>query len=510
MEQSRQIKIGAVLSYLQMGLGVVVNLVYIPLMIRILGQAEYGLYSVVSSTISMLSILNLGFGSSFIRYYSKYKKDDDTLGIAKVNGLFLLIFLVISAVAFLCGMFLTNHLQLVFKDGLTQAEYEKARILMIFLTINLAISFPMTVFTNIITAHERFIFLKSLAIVKTVCSPLLTIPLLLSGFGLISIVAVTLTVSVTVDCIYLYFCFRKLHERFVFRYFEPGILKDIIVFTSFLAINILVNQINLNIDPILLGRFKGTEVVAVYAIAQTLYTYFQLFSTSISSLFTPRVYQLVNRYEGEAQRAQLTDLFVKVGRIQFLILGFICTGIVFFGKSFITNYWAGKGYTDSYYVLLLLAIPSMIPLTQNVGIEIQRAENLHKFRSIAYLIMAVFNLLVSIVLCQKYGAIGCAVGTCASFLLANGLIINIYYQKRCNINVIAYWQNILRMSAGLILPILVGCVILLRFHTDTIGLFLLFVAVYTVVYWISMWRFSMNETEKQMIRGFAGKLGRKR
>ena len=107
MNQSRQIKIGAVLSYLQMGLGVLVNLIYIPLMIRILGKAEYGLYSVVSSTVSMLSILNLGFSSSFIRYYSKYKKDDDRLGIAKVNGLFLLIFSVIGLVALACGLFLT-------------------------------------------------------------------------------------------------------------------------------------------------------------------------------------------------------------------------------------------------------------------------------------------------------------------------------------------------------------------------------------------------------------------
>ena len=53
MNNSRQIKIGAILSYTQMGLGIVVNLLYIPLMIRILGQAEYGLYSVVSSTISI-------------------------------------------------------------------------------------------------------------------------------------------------------------------------------------------------------------------------------------------------------------------------------------------------------------------------------------------------------------------------------------------------------------------------------------------------------------------------
>ena len=74
MNSSKEIKIGAVLSYLQMGLGFVVSLIYTPLMIDILGKADYGLYSTVTSTVSMLSILNLGFSSSYIRYYSKYKK----------------------------------------------------------------------------------------------------------------------------------------------------------------------------------------------------------------------------------------------------------------------------------------------------------------------------------------------------------------------------------------------------------------------------------------------------
>jgi O-antigen/teichoic acid export membrane protein len=151
----------------------------------------------------------------------------------------------------------------------------------------------------------------------------------------------------------------------------------------------------------------------------------------------------------------------------------------------------------------------MIPLTQNVGIEIQRAENRHKFRSIAYLIMAVFNLLLSIVLCQRYGAIGCAVGTCASFLLANGLMINLYYHRKCNINIVTYWRNFFRMSTGLVLPAITGTVILLRVPTDTIGRFALSVAAYTGIYWGSMWFVAMNEKEKQLIRSFAGKLRRR-
>ena len=148
-----QIKIGSILSYLQMAINVIIQLVYTPIMIRLLGQNEYGLYNTVASTISMLSILSLGFNSGYIRYYAIYKKNNDKESICKLNGLFLIIFLIIGFIGFLCGLFLSFHLDLVFDQGLTAEEYAKARIMMLLLTVNLAFSFPMSVFQNIISAH---------------------------------------------------------------------------------------------------------------------------------------------------------------------------------------------------------------------------------------------------------------------------------------------------------------------------------------------------------------------
>lgn len=69
-----QLKAGTIISYIQMSIQIIIGLVYTPVMIRLLGQSEYGLYNTVSSTISMLSVLRLGFNNSYIRYYSIYKK----------------------------------------------------------------------------------------------------------------------------------------------------------------------------------------------------------------------------------------------------------------------------------------------------------------------------------------------------------------------------------------------------------------------------------------------------
>ena len=495
-----QIKAGMIISYLNMFLNVIIGLLYTPFMIKYLGQSEYGLYNTVSSVISMLSILSLGFNAGYIRYYSKYKKEENEEKIYKLNGLFLIIFAIIGIIALVCGIFISFNLNFVFDKGLTSTEYEIAKVLMLLLTANLAISFPMSVFRNIISAHEKFVFFKILSIINTLGGPLVTLPLLLSGFRSIAMVSVTVGVSIVIDIFYFFFVIFKLKQKFIFYDFEKGLFKSLFIYTSFIAFNIIVDQINLNIDKFLLGRFKGTTAVAIYSVGFSLYQYYQVFSTSVSGLFAPRAHKIIAITNDEVVlRRDLSSLFNKIGRIQFLILGLIASGIVFFGKPFI-NFWAGEGYEDSYIVTLLLVLPASIDLIQNFGITVQRALNKHQFRSVVYLIMAFGNLILSIFLCQKYGAVGAAIGTAVSFLVANGLIINIYYHKKCYINIISFWKNILRMSLGLILPIACGILINLYINIYNILYMFISISIYTVVYCISMWFIGMNNYERNLIK----------
>lgn len=470
-------------------------------MIRLLGQNEYGLYNTVASTISMLSILSLGFNSGYIRYYAIYKKNNDKESICKLNGLFLIIFLIIGFIGLLCGLFLSFNLDFVFNQGLTSEEYAKARIMMLLLTVNLSISFPMSVFQNIISAHENFIVLKLLGMVRTVFGPLITLPLLLLGYRSITMVVVTVAVTLFVDVMYFIYVIFKMKEKFLFHDFEGGIFKSLFAYTVFIALNTVIDQINWNIDKLLLGRFRGTGEVAIYSVGFTLYQCYMLFSTSVSGVFTPRIHNLVNSTKDDLnqQKKALTSLFTKVGRIQFLILGLVASGIVFFGKYFIVDIWAGSGYDNAYYVAVLLIITSSIALIQNLGIEIQRAENKHQFRSIVYSVMAVINLGLSIVLCQRYGAVGSAFGTAISLIVANGIIMNIYYNRKCNIDIPFFWKNILRQALGMIAPIIVGIILVNSIPINSVIRFLVCAIIYTFVYCLSMWLIGMNKSEKELI-----------
>ena len=117
---SNQLKIGVVLSYLSTGINMLIQLLYTPIMIHLLGQSEYGLYTLVGSFISYLSLFSLGFTGAYLRFYSKRKAENDTQGIARLNGMFLTLFTLMSLAALVCGMILAQFPKQIFAGVYSQ------------------------------------------------------------------------------------------------------------------------------------------------------------------------------------------------------------------------------------------------------------------------------------------------------------------------------------------------------------------------------------------------------
>lgn len=503
--QINQRKAGVILSYTGEIVKILVNLVYTPIMLRLLGQSEYGLYQLVYSVVSYLSLLSLGFGSSYLRFYSRYKVQKDEDGVAKLNGMFMIIFCSISVICVLCGCVMIGNIRGIFGTGLTNAEYETARILMGMLIINLAMTFPNSVFNCCITAHEKFLFQKVLILLQNIFSPFLTLPLLIMGYGSVGMVSVTTFLTFALLLSNMFYCFKKLHIKFKFKKFQAGLLREMWVFTFFIFLNQIIDQVNWSVDKFLLGRLSGTTAVAVYGVGGQINTMYQQFSTSISNVFVPKVNRIVAESD---DNSQLTKLFTRVGRIQFMVLGLILSGFVFFGYPFV-KMWAGEEYGASYAVAIFLIVPVTVPLIQNLGIEIQRAKNMHKARSIVYLFIAIANVFISIPLIKFMGPAGAALGTAISLFAGNIIFMNWYYHARIGMNMFYFWKEIAKFIPALIVPCVIG-IIIINFANIT-GLVKLgvFAIVYTAVYGLSMYFLGMNEEEKQLVMGPIKKLLKK-
>ena len=101
-----QLKAGAFLSYISIVLHNIIGLLYTPFMLRMLGQSEYGLYSLVESVVAYLTILDLGFGNAIIRYTAKLRAERKEDEAWEMFGMFFLLYVVIGIVSFIAGLLL--------------------------------------------------------------------------------------------------------------------------------------------------------------------------------------------------------------------------------------------------------------------------------------------------------------------------------------------------------------------------------------------------------------------
>lgn len=501
-----QLKMGTVLSYAAIAIQNLLAILYTPVMLRLMGQSEYGLYQLANSTVSYLGLLSFGFGSSYVRFYYQYKVKNEEEGIRKLNGIFMIVFLCISCICVFVGIGMIMCSDSLFQNGLSGAEVREIRALMAVLILTTALTFQNIIFDCYITAHERYIFQRILLIAVNVLSPVITFPLLLFGFGAMALVWANLFLSIGRVGFNIYYCRKKLDMKFQFRGMEISVIKSVGTFSFYIFLNEVVNQINWNVDKLILGAIKGTGVVAIYSIGSQFNQYFINMSSAVSNVFIPRVNKMVAEKQSDYN---LTELFIKIGRVQYIILSAALVGYLLYGKFFIMS-WAGKEYKEGFWVGAVIMIPSLIPLIQNIGIEIQRAKNKHKFRSIVYFWIAVGNLIISIPLAKRYGALGSAAGTALATMIGNVALMNWYYHKEIHLDIIKFFKNMVKPSLTLLVAAAVGMAVKWHFQVNSWISFFGQAGFFLVIYFVGLYWFGFNKEEKEQVEKIYNKFRKRR
>ena len=287
--QVNQVRLGAVLSYVSMGLSTLISLIYTPIMLGRLGETEYGVYGAVGPIISYLLLLSMGLGSAYIRYYSQAKVAKDRQEMAKLNGMFLVTLSLLGLVLLALGFFLAAHPQMVFGTKWAPEELALGAKLLRIMTLNAALSFPFSVFESHVNIHERYLFLKAVTMAKSVLSPLISIPLLLLGFRSPAIATLSLVLTIVCGLTYMAYCFAVLKMPVSFRTYDLPLMKSMMGFTFYIFLAVVVDQLNYGIGTLMTTWIHGAELSGVYYSANQLNVYYLSFAMAISNVLIPRV-----------------------------------------------------------------------------------------------------------------------------------------------------------------------------------------------------------------------------
>ena len=490
-----QRRAGAILGYANIVVKNLVNLVYTPMLLAFVGQADYGVFQTSNSFVFSLSLLTFGFSEAYIRFYTQKRAHGTEEDIKSLNGMYLMLYIGVCAAALALGLLFAANVETFFSGSFTPDQVGLAGQLMTIMAFSVTCTLFSTVFDAYVLAHEQFRFQQTRQMFTTLATPGIAFLLLTLGMGAVGVALAQLAVNVTLLLLNARFAILKLGMRFDLRRFDGALFRAIAAFSAWIFANQICDLVNNSVPNMLLGALTSAVTVSVFAVSIQIRGVFVSLSTVMASVFVPKINRIVATSD---DNRELTRLMTRVGRYQMFLFCWVYCGFVLLGQFFITK-WAGEGFLDAYYLICVMTLPLGVPLCQNTGIEIQRAKNKHKARSVVYLCMAGINVLFTLIASPYLGFWAPAIAYIASITLGNGLFMNWYYQTRIGLDMGFFWKRNLPVVIASACVTAAGLGVV---HFIPVGSWLGFCAwglAYSAVFASTMWAFVLDDGEKAAV-----------
>ncbi len=499
-----QLKKGAMLSYVSILLTNLLGIVMTPFMIRTLGDSEYGLYTLIGSTVGYISVMDFGLNNTIVRFVAKYRALNDRRGEENFLAVSMLIYAVISTAVLLLGIGLYFNLDLAFDKALTAAEMEKARIMFIILIFNVAITLPGGAFAAICSGYEHFVWPRALNIIKYVVRSAMVVGLLLMGGDAIGLVVLDTVMNLLVIALNGYYVLRRIKVRFKLHHYDTGLVRTIFSYSVWIFVFAMVGQFQWKGGQVILGSIAGTTAVAIYGVGILLGTYYGAFSTAVSGVFLPRATKMT---VANASGEELTSMMIRIGRISFLVLLLILGGYYLFGMQFVLL-WVGKTYRESWAISLLIMVAYTLPLVQAFANSILEARSKFAFKAVIYIVFIALGTVVGAYMVRDFGLIGLTLGSTGGWMISQ-VIMNVYFHRTIGLNIPRFLIELCRgLVPSFAVVVAIGLLIDRLPGEGWLNLAVK-IALYGAVYILVMLKFGVNKTEADMFRSSVPKFSKR-
>jgi O-antigen/teichoic acid export membrane protein len=431
------IKKEALISLIRIVTSVVIGFITVPLIIRVIGKPGYGVLAIVLTVTSYSALLQLGLGNTIVRYIAKYS-GINTQTEHQIVSMAFLFYCAIGFIALVSASFLYFRLGSIFQ--FEEGQLETAKTLFLIYSLDAIITLPFTAFYSFMKGHNQFSVFNITLITRTVLRLALIYALFRLGFGIFALAAVDVSLNQCANLFNFLYSRLKLKLQFDFHFKDKKLIREIFLFTLFTFITQIIDYFYWRTDNVLLGIMTTTGAVAEYNAGQTIIQHFKEFATAISGVTLPTLAMLTNDQDRESK---MNEFLYKASHLQALVILPIVIGFWLFGRQFLNVWLDGLGFESAYLFSLVIIIPLGFVLIQSTHVNMLFALNKHRLRVWILFGSAVMNLVSSILLVQRMGAIGAALGTGIMLFVGDFIAINFVYYKVIGFNVLKFYAAIL-------------------------------------------------------------------
>ena len=488
--------LGIILSYVLICIDIIVGILFVPVLLKSLGDEEYGLYKLLLSTASYLAVLDFGIGGTITRYVVKFRTEKNDKKAQNFLAMGFIVYLFLALLIFALAVVICCLLPYLYSKSIPESQMGYARVIFLFLCSSTAVSLFNHAYNGLTLAYEKYSYTKAMNIAKIMLRVLLIIILLQFSQSAMVVVIVDFGLTLLLLLMNILYTKFKLNCKIKLYKWDGSLAKEAFVFTTAILLQSIINQFNTNLDNVVLGIYTTTGIVAIYSIALQIYSMFSSLSTAISSMYLPSISKAV--FEG-ASDDEITDMVVEPSRLQLMILLLAFSGFILFGKTFI-SLWVGEAYMEVYLLCLILLGSSILDLSQNSITSVLKAKKILHGKTLILLASTVINACLTFILVPRIGMLGAAIGTAFSMIVGYGLALGIYYHRVAKVNMFRYYKKAYKgILIATLLSFCFGIGISVIIPWTSWWGFVIKAIIYIVIYFGTFILIGLNKKEKNTV-----------
>lgn len=451
----------------------VINLVTVPFYIHMLSAEGYGIWLILGSITGYLSLVQFGLGPAITKYvasYSGQNNQSDLIGSINAGLLYSSIIGAISALVISIFSYKLLHLFNI------QSSPTQNFVWVVYLV---GITFLFVLLNNVLSAAfdgmQRFDVSNQFTLGISIVSIIISIALVLSGFGILGMAIGSLT-SNLIGFLLGLLLLRKLQPNYSFQFSQvKRALPTIFRFSTFAFVMQIARVFTSRLPELVITIILGPAYVTYFTVPTRLIT---LLSTGISSIASV-LFPLSSELHAKGDHSQLFQSYILSQK--YLIL--FCTPFYVISAVFareILMIWLGKDFAEqSWLVLTIASCTYLVSLLTIVPSHFLLGQGYVRFIASFSVGVAIISSALIIPLTSRFGILGTAFSVLST--QAVGLLYFLYSNRKLGLTMAKWLKTI---GPGLFVPLIVS-VIFIPLRMETTSVSIVHKAIFVLFYFVS-------------------------
>lgn len=386
----------------------VVALATVPLVVKGLGQANYGLYSLVTAIVGYFAVIDINVTAGSVKYIAAFNAQRDRPGererIDETVFFGLSIYALLGLLGGL-GLYCGAQVLVTRVFSVPLALEGEAVATLRLAAFGFFLGQLQSYLQSIPQALMRYDIAGRIEMVFGTGVPLLTVGVLMLGYGLFAVILLRVFAS-ALNCLILWQWTRRLLPGLAWRRPGRALRRELLGFSAYSFLSRFASLSYAYADKLVIGALVGVTGLAYFTVASTLANRVLGLSYRLSGVLFPAASALAARGE----LARLGDLYLKASRYLVFINASVLVLVAVFAYQ-ILYYWMDPQFARAGQVVLaVMALSQCIDALTSLPSLVNDGMGHPRYSGMFALVRAGFGLLLVYLGVAGWGIDGAAWG----------------------------------------------------------------------------------------------------